>query len=476
MCKFKKAVLIIFATMFSLSLSGCYDYKEPGDLAYVVAIGVDKSDNEGTYNYTIQYARPTEITGGSSSEGGSGKDTMSILNVEAPSVYAAVNLANHVVSKSFTLAHTKIIVISDTVAKESITPIMDSIGRSSDIRPSVYMCVSNGEAREYLKSVKPVVEIHPVKYYRLIFENKYSSYIPKTDVNDVYQNLKSGDEQSIVPYVGVGKGEDEAKNSAEGADGSQDSSGGGSQKSSGGGEDSQKEGGGSSEEGGKGQSQGGNGEGEQSQSKEQKNIPTNKSGFEYDMKEYIAGNLDIEKTNKSEVIGSAVFNGDRMVTTLSNIESELYNIIKGDFQNGYSVIYSQKSPDHPITIKIEQQKRPKIKVDAKGIKPKIDVEVFLEADFVSVPYDYFAESEIDRFEKETTKYIKEAIEKFLNSTSRQYKTDVCGFARYAKINFLTYDEFNNYKWNDKYQNAQFLCNVNFSIRRTGLIIRTDETQ
>lgn len=445
----KNIIMLLSAVIFTVPLlTSCYDYTEPNDIAYIVAIGIDEGSEEGIYNYTLQFARPSEISGGSSEEGGSGKNTISLINVDAPSVYAAVNLGNHVVSKTFTLSHTKIIVISDTLAKKSIIPLLDSIGRSSDIRPSVFMCVSKGDAKEYLESVNPVIEINPVKYYRLIFENPNSSYFPKSNSKDLYFNLKSGIRQSVVPLVGE---EEESKSQKNGDSKNQSSSGKGEQQEGGSGEDSEQE--------------------KMKKEEKSKSIPINKGGFEYNMKKYIAGELDIEKENSSEAIGSAVFKNDKMIGELSNIESELYNIITGDYQSGYSVIYSEQSPDTPITVRIEQKKKPSVKIDLSAENPKITIILSLEGNFKSVSDSYPIESDLTAFEEETSGYIKSAAEKFLIKTSREFDSDIAGLGDYAKKYFLTYDDFVNYDWSSKYKNAEFDVKVDFQVRRTGLIMK-----
>lgn len=456
----KKIIMLLFAVIFTVPLlTSCYDYTEPNDIAYIVALGIDEGSEEGIYNYTLQFARPSEISGGSNEEGGSGNNTISLINVDAPSVYAAVNLGNHVVSKTFTLSHTKIIVISDTVAKKSIAPLMDSIGRSSDIRPTVFVCVSKGDAKDYLESVNPVIEINPVKYYRLIFENPNSSYFPKSNAKGLYFNLKSGLRQSVVPLVGE---EEESNSQNKGDSKSQTESGNGEQQGGKSGENSEQQGGKSGE----------NSEQDNMQKEEKsKSIPINKGGFEYNMKKYIAGELDIEKENSSEAIGSAVFKNDKMIGELSNIESELYNIITGDYQSGYSVIYSEKSPDTPITVRIEQKKKPSVKIDLSAENPKITIILSLEGNFKSVSDSYPIESDLTAFEEETSGYIKTAAEKFLIKTSREFDSDIAGFGEYAKKYFLTYDDFVNYDWNGKYKYAEFDVKVDFQVRRTGLILK-----
>lgn len=447
--KIRKIIVII--AIVSL-LSGCYDYVEPNDLSYVVAIGIDKGSDESLYNFTLQFARPTQISGGSSEEGGSGEQTIGTVKVEAPSIYSAVNVANHVISKTFTLSHTKIIVISNEVAKSGIGKIVDTVGRSTDLRPTVFLCVSSDKADKYLESVKPVVEINPVKYYRLIFESPNSSYIPKNDVGSVFADLKSDTKQNTLPFVGVGKNSKKSESSQEEGQ-SQGSSSGGSQGSSGGENQSQSP---------------------QPSNKENIKIPINEAGFEYHMKEYVAGKLDIEKQNESEVVGTAVFKEDKMVSTLSGLESEILNILSGEFTIGYSSLYVPQSPNNPVTMRIEQREKPKIKIELENEVPKIKIDLFLEGIFMSVPSDYVVESNIFEFEENTSDYIKEYALSFLNKTAKEFNSDIIGFGKNAKKLFLTNKEFEEFEWNEKYKNAEFFCNVEFSVRRTGLTMRNSD--
>ena len=51
-------------------LSGCNKSVEPNELAYAVALGIDKSEGGEGYLYTLQIADPMVISGGSGEEGG----------------------------------------------------------------------------------------------------------------------------------------------------------------------------------------------------------------------------------------------------------------------------------------------------------------------------------------------------------------------------------------------------------------------
>ena len=442
MIKLLIIMIVIFLT------SGCYDANEPNDIAYVIALGIDKAEEDDLYEYTIQFAKTTQISGGSSEEGGKeGSSIVDEINVKAPTIYSGINIANQVVSKSFTLAHTKLIVFSDEIAKDGVKDLLDTFGRNSDIRPNIYLAVSKGKSKDYLDEVKPVVEVNPANYYRLIYESEHGGYVPKMILKDFYFQLDNHDKQNILPLAGVNqenKKENEEKEQSSGGD-----SGSGTNSDSGGGNQSSGENSGSEED-------------------EKKKVKTNKSGFDYLAKEYVAGKMDVDKQNASEVIGMAVFSGDRMVGTMDNIESLIYNMLVGEFDFSYTAFYNKDYPKVPLTIALEQKRKPKIKVDTKTDKPKIDITLFLEGQLISEAIDYPVEDKIEEVEGEIEKETKKKVEKFLKKTIKM-NTDIVGFGQYAKKKFLTYNDYNGYEWTQKYADAEFDVKVDFELERIGFI-------
>ena len=98
----------------------------------------------------------------------------------------------------------------------------------------------------------------------------------------------------------------------------------------------------------------------------------------------------------------------------------------------------------------------------------------LEGDFISVPNDFHVEKNINEFEEETSHYIQQSIIKFLRKTTDEFDSDIVGFGVFAKKFFFTYDNFDNYRWNEKYKDSEFDVKVNFEIRKTGLIIKSNK--
>lgn len=427
-------IKIFLSLFFLFSLSGCYDLSEPNDIAYIVALGIDETDETGIYEFTVQFAKTKEISGGSSMEGGkSGSEITELITIKAPTAYAALNIANHVVSKRFTLSHAKLFVFSEVIAKKGVRNLSDIIGRNSDIRPNIYLAVSHGKAKDYLDSVKPMVEVNPVSYYRLLFESQYGGFIPKNMTQEFYTRIDSVTHSPVLPLTGVnqinkGQEKDEKK------------------------EDKQK--------------------------KQEENINNKRDtkiknihnkGFEFHLPEYIAGQTDVDKENASEVMGMAVFKKDRMVGTMSGIESEIYNILTGQFQNSYTTFYTKESPDNPVTVFMEQSKNPKIKIDLLKENPVISIKVYLDASLVSESATQPIDEKITSFEQQAEESLKIAAEEFLTRTTEEFASDIIGFGDYAKRSFLDYQTFLNYNWEEKYPDSEFTIDMNFNLRRVGFI-------
>ena len=59
----KNTILILLIYVISLTLSSCYDSTEVDDLVYVIAIGIDSTENE-EFEFTFQSAVPLNISSG----------------------------------------------------------------------------------------------------------------------------------------------------------------------------------------------------------------------------------------------------------------------------------------------------------------------------------------------------------------------------------------------------------------------------
>ncbi len=69
-------------------------------------------------------------------------------------------------------------------------------------------------------------------------------------------------------------------------------------------------------------------------------------------------------------------------------------------------------------------------------------------------------------------YFKAHINDYLYKTSKEFKSDICKFGKYAVSKFLSMDKWKNYDWENKYENSFFTIAVDTKIKSSYLIKET----
>ncbi len=427
---------IILSLILIPLLTSCYDNHEPNDLAYATAIGIDIGTDKN-YNITIQFAKPHNISGGE--QGGSGKDIIGNITVEAPNIYSAIGLGNHIISKTLDMSHLQLFLFSRETAEKGIHNFIETISRSKEIRPNVYTAVCEGEAGEFLKKASPVVDINPAKYYQLIFGKSDFRAIPQSYSQDLYFYMNTPEKNSVIPLAGI----PETQNQQSG-----DSSGGSDDESSKQDENSQNT----------------------SPNPLHTETPINTGIYEYGVRDYKAGEVEVYSDVKGEVTGGAVFKGDKMVGTLGISETQIYNYLTGNDSKNYISFKTDKS-ETPITVLVGLDSNPSFSYDKK--KHKTHIKLALTADFVALPDDYAAENDLEYFESLAENAIKKQAEILILKTQQEFDSDILGFGEHAKQKFLTLEEFELFHWESQYRNMSYSIEADIDIRRTGLTLRNN---
>lgn len=183
-----------------LAFSSSYTSFSIDNLAFVIAIGIDKGDNNDSLKVSFQIAKPSAI-----SENGSSPDSPAIINtVEANSINSAINLMNSYIGKELNLSHCKLIVISELVAKDGISDRIYTLTNNIQIRPSTNVVISKCDAKYYIENSKPSLETLPSKYYE-IFPNssKYTGYTANATIGDFFNGLTCESCESYAILGGI---------------------------------------------------------------------------------------------------------------------------------------------------------------------------------------------------------------------------------------------------------------------------------
>ena len=199
----KRLRFVIALIVSSMLLSGCIG-REPNEIAYIIALGIDNGEN-GNYKITIQYANPGEISGGGEEGGNVEKSGVENLVLTSPDIYAAIGLADQLESKDFSLSHTKLIVVSRETSENGISDMAEQFIRNEELRPDVYLAVAENSAEDYLNDVNPATELNPAKYYTLIFDKNKFIGIPEGILKNFYTGTHTGDYDLLLPIAHTNK-------------------------------------------------------------------------------------------------------------------------------------------------------------------------------------------------------------------------------------------------------------------------------
>ncbi|MBR4110447.1 MAG: hypothetical protein IKK43_02000 [Clostridia bacterium] len=442
----KISVSILIMLLLFTTLTGCYNSKELDDLAYIIGIAIDKG-TEKKFMITLQIAVPVKIA----SEGSEpGKDSSTLITIEADSLSSAISYASTRTSKEMKLSHNKIIVFSEEIAKTELTNCVNAFISSQEIRPRTSIVVCPDEARKFLENAFPVLETNPARYYDLLLASaEYTGYTTKTELIDFYLNNKSKYINPIAIHGNITTYQDPtgpsdpnppsaASDSSSGNDsqGSSSESGGNSNGGGGSSNDSSSSGGSSS----------GSSSGAQDSNQEQ-----NKEDL------------------TPELYGIAVFANNVMVGTLTNYEVLAHSIMTNSLQ-GVNFDLGE------TTVSISQRKRPQIKVNVDGNIPHIDITVLLDARLLysGDNLNYLQGNNKKDLQQKLEEEFKNIITTYLDKTAKEFKSDIVGFGKILKANYLTIEELDKINWLNIYKNSVFDLKVKFNVDTAQIFSSNEE--
>lgn len=105
-------LLVIFINGFSAS----YTSRQIGNLAYVLAMGIDVGE-KAKIKVSIQLTKNASLSSSSSGSSES-SDNIILVSGEADSIFSAINLLNSYVGKEINLSHCSLFIFSEEFAKQ----------------------------------------------------------------------------------------------------------------------------------------------------------------------------------------------------------------------------------------------------------------------------------------------------------------------------------------------------------------------
>jgi len=190
----KKCLLVFFLIiMFVPLLSSCWNQKEMTDLAFIMAMGVDKGHGK-RFKVSFQIVDPGNVAAGQSG-GGQGLP-IAVYSSTGDTITEAARNATKMISRRLYYAHTNLVVVSESIAKKELLNILDALDRDPEFRTTTEMVVARNARAEDIVSTLTLLDKLPV--------NKIKKEIESTETM-LGENMSVSVDDFLTGLVSSGK-------------------------------------------------------------------------------------------------------------------------------------------------------------------------------------------------------------------------------------------------------------------------------
>lgn len=210
--------------------------------------------------------------------------------------------------------------------------------------------------------------------------------------------------------------------------------------------------------------------------RKEQSVDSNTSTVITDPEELVAGTSSVTGKRGTENFGIAVFNEDVFCGELTVTESICHLLITNEIDSCIISI------DNPISnnqsakteLLIIPSKKSNIKVDIKDNKPYITIDLFLEADIMTLDkgINYETSEVLEKISNATKNYLNTQVYSYLNKVSKEYCVDIDNFCAKGPAHFATVSEWEEFNWKEKFKDAVFNVNIDVDVLSTMLITKT----
>lgn len=202
-------LLVILCVM--MPLSGCWDAEELNQRAVVSGISIDRGPGNNNYEVSFQVIIADEISG----KIGRGGTPTTVYSAEGRSIIEAIRKASIQVPRLMSTAHVRIVVISEELAREGISDILDFLDRDSDIRltAKVFVAKKGIRALDVIAGLSPMGKItaYTLAQKAEISSREFGANYP-VEVDDLIRDVLVPNSGPVINGVDIEGSVEEVRN------------------------------------------------------------------------------------------------------------------------------------------------------------------------------------------------------------------------------------------------------------------------
>jgi spore germination protein KC len=158
--KAKRVMLYVLLLGITISLTGCWNGRELTNLAFVLAMGIDRSPKTNEYKVSFQVVIPGSVATGLTGGGGTLTTPVAIYTGKGNTLFGAIRNASKRVPRQLFFAHLQLVVIGEELAKQGIQDLFDFFERSKEPRLTTMVLVARGsEAKPIISTLTSLEKI-----------------------------------------------------------------------------------------------------------------------------------------------------------------------------------------------------------------------------------------------------------------------------------------------------------------------------
>lgn len=210
----KKWLIVILVLIMSMPiLSACWNQKELTDLAFVMALGIDKGEDD-LYHVSFQLVNPANVSAGQTG-GGQGLP-IAVYKSKGRTITEAARNATKKVSRRLYYAHTNLVVVGDEVARDRtlMLNMLDAFARDPEFRTTTELVIARDSTAEEIVTTLTILDKLPVT--KITKEIKFAEAMKgenlSVSIDDVIDGIVgSGKEPVVNGYRLIGMKEEANK-------------------------------------------------------------------------------------------------------------------------------------------------------------------------------------------------------------------------------------------------------------------------
>ena len=146
-----KKIKIIILILITLTMTGCWNYNELNSIAIITSIAIDKEDDK----YEISILIANSMNKQSSSEDANSQNV--VYSAKGKTLSEALKNIDLVNPRQNYIGHLSSVIISEKVAKEGLSDVLDLLFRNSESTKRFYVAIARKDkAKDVLKIISPL--------------------------------------------------------------------------------------------------------------------------------------------------------------------------------------------------------------------------------------------------------------------------------------------------------------------------------